>query len=155
MFENTDSSTSPTHPFHSAHQFCACCSSMAFPGWLRMAQEVPNTNWYRQIFLGNVSLCMSLHQNWRRLCVSAFKWLSRRRCWGRIACCDRGLRLWRAEAEQQKALVVSASSRWHCLLSPGECFKRHLLKYAAKFAQHMCRLICKYGAHPFCHLSFV
>lgn len=43
---------------------------------------------------------------------------------------------WAAEG-----LVVSASPRWHCLLSLGECFKRHLLKCLAKFTQHMCRLM--------------
>lgn len=43
MFENTGSSTS-LPPLQSAHQLFACCSSVAFPGCLSMAQEVPNTN---------------------------------------------------------------------------------------------------------------
>jgi len=120
-------------------------------GWLRRYQTPTDAGRFSWGMCPSVWGCIRIGED----CMWAFKWLSRRRCWGSSACCDRGLRLWRAEAEQQKALDVSASPRWHCLLSPGECFKRHLLKYVEKFAQHMCRLICKYGAHRFCHLSFV
>lgn len=66
-------------------------------------RRLPNVISYYQIFLRNVVLCKSLHHNWRRLCVWAFKWLSRRQCWGSSVCFDRGLKLCWAEAEQQKA----------------------------------------------------